>query len=175
MPVILITFIDQDFRIPFYCAFNCDTTIFCVYSNFIIELGNPRKRLVSGNYILCVTRVEPNDTDYSYQLEDADGKKYPFQSKRLLKVGYAYFFFVNVSVTTGSGLRFEVIKVVSSYKKKATQSEKPQKQKRDKRKRHSKRRGATGKVFYRERTGYSQQNWEPTIYKGGGHIIYTRM
>lgn len=144
-------------------------------SNYTIGLGNPRKRLVSGNYILCVSRVEANDTGYSYKLEDADRKKYPFQSKRLLKVGYAYFFYVDVSVTAVSGLKIEVIKVVSSYKKKATKSEKQEKQKRTKRKRHSRRGRATGKVFYREATGYRQQNWEPTIYKGGGQIIYTRM
>ena len=144
-------------------------------SDITIELGNPRKRLVSGNYILCVRSVEKNDTEYSYKVEDANGKKYPFQSKRLLKVGYAYFFYVDVSVTAVSGLIIEVIKVVSSYKKKATKSEKQEKQKRTKRKRHSRRGGATGKVFYREATGYRQQNWEPTIYKGGGHIIYTRM
>lgn len=144
-------------------------------NDVVIELGNPRKRLLSGNYILCVRRAEQHNVDYSYQLEDANGKKYPFRSTRLLKTGYAYFFYVDVSVTAVSGLKIEVIKVVSSYKKKATKSEKQEKQKRTKRKRHSRRGGATGKVFYREATGYRQQNWEPTIYKGGGHIIYTRM
>ena len=144
-------------------------------NDIVIELGNPRKRLLSGNYILCVRRAEQHNVDYSYQLEDANGKKYPFRSTRLLKTGYAYFFYVDVSVTAVSGLKIEVIKVVSSYKKKATKSEKQEKQKRTKRKRHSRRGGATGKVFYREATGYRQQNWEPTIYKGGGHIIYTRM
>lgn len=144
-------------------------------NDIVIELGNPRKRLVSGNYILCVRRAEQHNVDYSYQLEDANGKRYPFRSTRLLKTGYAYFFYVDVSVTAVSGLKIEVIKVVSSYKKRATQSEKQQKKKQSKRKHLSRRGGTTGKGSFKEAMGYRQQNWEPTIYKGGGHIIYTRM
>ena len=35
-------------------------------NDIVIELGNPRKRRLSGNYILCVRRAEQHNVDYSY-------------------------------------------------------------------------------------------------------------
>ena len=78
-------------------------------------LGDPIKSRKSGIYKLLIVKVAKGERRSSYVLEDAIGRKYKAQNKKLYKEGKVIGCRINILVTK-SGLKAEVVSMGKSPK-----------------------------------------------------------
>lgn len=138
------------------------------------RLGNPKRKLVSGIYNFLVTNVKLSRAGYSCLVKDATGTTYPFLSKQYLMVGEIYSFTVNVSLLSNGILQINILSVIG-IKNRTKKEAHNQNKKKVKEKKSPKNKSNMANHQPRYNYGYKKQDYEPTIYKGGIHLIYTPM
>lgn len=121
------------------------------------HLGDPRRRRVSGLYILRVVEVEHVKHFYNYLVEDAKGQRYKAQSEKQYPVGKNVSCYMSVSLSPAGILKI----CVTSMGKPAVAMATP-KVKNYHKKHHS-------------NSGYSRSSWPEPATGDHFHLIYTPM
>lgn len=160
---------------------------------------SPFKIGTSGKYKLLIKTVTNCIYHYEYLLLDAEGKEYKTISDYLYNEGQLLRCMVNLKGERGRLVVDSVAvckkqdmatlvkiiikpepKLVISPSFKSTIENRPiQKQKTKKKStrfnQKPKKKRAKRMIHYDKLSGYGQNNYEPTLYKGGVHLIYTPM
>lgn len=167
----------------------------------LVMPDSPFKIGTSGKYKLLIKTVTYCFYHYEYLLSDAEEKEYKTISDALYSEGQLLRCMVNLKGEKGRLVVDSVaickkqdmatlIKIIKQPEPKFVfepiskyQSNIKTKKDRKAKVKHKttqfnqkpKKKRAKRMIHYEKRSGYSQNNYEPTLYKGGAHLIYTPM